>query len=454
MAKSTRSRRPRKVTKPRPDFPLFPHASGRWAKKVRGSLCYFGKTADDPKGQAALALWLDQKDDLLAGRKPRAKNGGVTLADMVNTYLADADDRRAAGELSPLSFRDYQWTGERMVEHFGRTVDPTQIRPTEFAAFRTAMAARYSPSRLGKTITVCRMMFRWAYESEDHRDVAAIRAGIPGRNETCDTTCQGRIGRQGVRRRRTADASGRAPEPLNAMILLGVNGGFGNMDIAKLPLSAVDLDGGWIDFPRPKTGIPRRVPLWPETVEALRTVIENRPKPSPTNWPTACSSRRVGESGSSFTTTADDTTGSRFGSAKLTRDTETYQQGRSFYGCDTPPKPSAAAHGIKSHSTSSWGTPTPAWPRTIGTASTTTDSSASPITSGTWLFDDDKDDARGSRIAGSRDAEGKPRLAGCGMTATIGTRGIGSPEQPTSYRPSRVLCQAAAAPFRSRRTGA
>ena len=39
--------------KPRPDFPLFPHARGYWAKKVRGQLHYFGKVSDDPKGVAA-----------------------------------------------------------------------------------------------------------------------------------------------------------------------------------------------------------------------------------------------------------------------------------------------------------------------------------------------------------------------------------------------------------------
>jgi len=49
-----------KHEKPYPEYPLFPHASGRWAKKVRGKFAYFGKIADDPKGEAALHLWLDQ----------------------------------------------------------------------------------------------------------------------------------------------------------------------------------------------------------------------------------------------------------------------------------------------------------------------------------------------------------------------------------------------------------
>src|SRR5262249_45626277 len=67
------------------------------------------------------------------------------------------------------------------------------------------------------------------------------------------------------------------PPTLKAMILLGVNCAFGNGDCARLPLSAVDLDGAMIDFARPKTGIPRRCPLWAETVEALRVVIARRP---------------------------------------------------------------------------------------------------------------------------------------------------------------------------------
>jgi integrase len=64
-----------------------------------------------------------------------------------------------------------------------------------------------------------------------------------------------------------------------AMILLGINAGYGNSDCAKLPLAVVDMDTGIIDYPRPKTGVPRRCVLWPETAQALRLAIAERPEP-------------------------------------------------------------------------------------------------------------------------------------------------------------------------------
>jgi integrase len=62
------------------------------------------------------------------------------------------------------------------------------------------------------------------------------------------------------------------------MILLGVNAGFGNGDCGRLPKAAVDLKSGWINFPRPKTAVERHVPLWPETVEAIKQALAVRPE--------------------------------------------------------------------------------------------------------------------------------------------------------------------------------
>ena len=73
---------------------------------------------------------------------------------------------------------------------------------------------------------------------------------------------------------------GKAGVQLRAMIYLGINCGLGNNDCAMLTLSALDLDRGWLDFPRPKTGVDRRCPLWPETSSSLSGGYRARPKPN------------------------------------------------------------------------------------------------------------------------------------------------------------------------------
>jgi integrase len=71
-----------------------------------------------------------------------------------------------------------------------------------------------------------------------------------------------------------------AAEQLHAMILLCLNGGYGAKEVSDLPWAAVDLDGAIIDHNRGKTeefNVPHIVPLWPETVAALRLVRVQRP---------------------------------------------------------------------------------------------------------------------------------------------------------------------------------
>src|SRR3990172_8841515 len=99
MAKSTKSKRP---AKPYPGFPLFPHANGRWAKKIRGRFYYFGPWADP---QGALNRYLEERDDLFAGRTPRQKQGRLTIEDACNHFLHSRRGKVESGELVEATWR-------------------------------------------------------------------------------------------------------------------------------------------------------------------------------------------------------------------------------------------------------------------------------------------------------------------------------------------------------------
>jgi integrase len=265
-----------KPAKPSPDFPLFPHATRRWAKKIRGQLHYFGPW-DDPDG--ALKRYLEQKDALHAGRKPREETEGATVKRMCNRFLVAKLALVESGELTKRSWDDYKAACDLIVSHFGKGRLVADIDPEDFAALRKKMAKKWGPGTLGNVIQRMRVVFKFAWDGglidrpvrygqsfkRPSRKVMRIdRARKGPKLFTADET------------RRLLAAAGTA---MRAMILLGVNGGFGNADCGRLPLSAVDLEHAVIDFPRPKTGIPRRCPLWPETVEAIRGAVAGRPSP-------------------------------------------------------------------------------------------------------------------------------------------------------------------------------
>lgn len=265
-----------KPSKPYPDFPLFPHAAGVWAKKIRGKMHYFGPWSD-PDG--ALAKYLEQKDALHAGRKQRADPNALVVKDLSNAFLNHKTALVKTGELSPRTWEDYKVASDAVVSQFGKNRIVADLGPDDFAALRNKMAKNWGPHRLGKTIQCVRSLFKYGYEA--NLMDKPMRFG-PGFARPSKKTMRLERARQGPKLfaaeeiRKLLDAASR---PLNAMLLLGINAALGNADCGTLPLSAVDLKTGWLNFPRVKTGIPRRCPLWPETVTALQEVLAKRPTP-------------------------------------------------------------------------------------------------------------------------------------------------------------------------------
>jgi integrase len=272
-----------KPDKPRPDFPLFCHkARGWWVKKVRGKLHYFTKKADDPKGESALTKWLDQKDDLLAGRTPRTKENSLGVADLVNHFLTHKKRLIENGELAQRTFDRYFATGGLLVSFFGRNRLVEDLAADDFQMLRAKMAKRWGPISLGNEIQIVRSIFRYGHEADLLEK--PVRFGLSFKKPSAKTIRAARAAkgpkmytREQIRSLLQAGSANMA-----AMILLGVNCGLGNTDLGMLPVTAFDLEGGWLDYPRQKTGIARRIPLWPETIAVVRTALEKRPQPSDT----------------------------------------------------------------------------------------------------------------------------------------------------------------------------
>ena len=278
MTHVNKAARKRKAAKPHPDFPLFRHATGRWCKKVLGKFHYFGKVADDPQGQRALDLWLAQKDDLLAGRHPRTPTNGLTVRDLCNRFLTVKQHLVDTRELSPRSRQDYHGTCALLVGAFAQR-SVVDLTTDDFEQLRARFAAKWGPVRLANTIQRVRSVFRYAYEAGliDRPVRFGPEFKRPGRRIMRQSRLAAGARMFQAHELRTILAA--ASQPLRAMILLGLNCGFGNHDVGTFPINALDLGGGSVDFPRPKTALPRHCPLWPETVAALREASVGRPEP-------------------------------------------------------------------------------------------------------------------------------------------------------------------------------
>ena len=258
-----------KPRKPYPEFPLFPHATGRWAKKIRGKLHYFGPWGDP---QAALQRYLDQRDDLHAGRIPRAKQAGLTLADLCNRFLDAKMADVERGDILRRTWVSLRRACKWAVDTLGRARLAEDLRPEDFAALLGSIDGR-APTTRTLMVAQVRSVFKWGV---DERLIANPYYGRSFRAPPRKAIRRHR--RENGKRGFTADEIRSlldAAEPqLRAMILLGINCGFGNTDCATLRLEAVK--GEWVEHPRPKTEVERRCWLWPETQQALREVVGNR----------------------------------------------------------------------------------------------------------------------------------------------------------------------------------
>ena len=309
MGNATRRKRKSKANhqaaKPYPEFPLTVHPSGRWCKKHKGTQHYFGPLDD---WQGALERYKHEWPFILQGETPPPA-GSLTDADaytirqLCNDFLNSKRRRVESGELSPRTLHEYQRTTDLIVDHFRRDLRVDRLQPADFEKFRAKLAKRYGTVGLRNTINTVRVVFKFAADQRKIERPVNYGQGFDRPSAKALRRARDQAGPrlfEADEIRRILDVLDGKPFPtgtlgddgepetmtirrdpaMRAMILLGANCGFGNSDLANLPQSAVDLENGWVDFPRVKTEIRRRVPLWPETVVAMQEAISARPTPA------------------------------------------------------------------------------------------------------------------------------------------------------------------------------
>lgn len=266
-----------KPDKPYADFPLFPHGNGQWAKKIRGRLHYFGPWADH---QAAVDEYNRVRDDLYAGRARPPKDSGVELRYAVNAFLTAKEKQVDAEHLLADTLAEYRRTCGRILNCLSAGRSVTTLGVADFTHFREWLADNLeSAITIKNELTRAKTFFRWLSES------GLLAAPLPYREalKPPSRRIMRREKKQSPKRKTFTAAEIKsllkhAHGWKKPAIYLGVNCGIGNRDLCELEWDHIDLAGGWIDFPRPKTYVDRRAKLWPETVAALRAWLKLSPE--------------------------------------------------------------------------------------------------------------------------------------------------------------------------------
>lgn len=166
-----------------------------------------------------------------------------------------------------------------ILECFGTGRIASSLRPSDFVDLREYASRKRGAHWLKKFVGVVRSVFNHAYNS----DLLELPPRFGPEFKSPSKAEFRRI--QESRGERFLDADDchrlldKANTQLRALMMLALNGGFGQTELATLLSESVDLESGWIRTVCSRTEIVRRCPLWPETIAAIREHRLDKPKP-------------------------------------------------------------------------------------------------------------------------------------------------------------------------------
>lgn len=254
-----------------------------WVKYINGKTRRIAGQVDAAEADRAYEA---RMTELWADAPPKRAGGGgagagrfqddAPIGRLFDEYI---HIRRTGGGIKPSTIRTYEDCLQSFLSALPADVRFSEVKddPYAFTQIHAKWKAKHSVAQLFKRITVVRMAFRWLRENN-------FISELPKWGDFKQPKAKELKKAANLWHQASGGASFDAAEvkrllagadtQMRAMILLAINGGYGNSDCSELPVALVDFQGGWIDYARGKTGNNRRLPLWPETIAALRDAIK------------------------------------------------------------------------------------------------------------------------------------------------------------------------------------
>jgi hypothetical protein len=256
-----------------------------WNKRVNGKPKWIVSVSVAPTAEAADAYYQQRFAELWSESEPKAE----PIADPMDAPVEELCDvfltrkRTRVGQqvrgIEQATYDEYQGALQDFCDHApepGRTIGSTHYRdlsPNDFGSFHAALGRRFGVDRQKKYVIITRSLFKQLAQppvrlplpdygdqfplpsrkdlrrarkrhKEEHGpklfEPSAVRAQLDGRPLTKEERTAEASRRKERRRGLTKEIPTRkkgAGPTMRAMILLGINAGFGNTDLAELPLS-------------------------------------------------------------------------------------------------------------------------------------------------------------------------------------------------------------------------
>jgi integrase len=241
-------------------FPLTLHTTGQYCKKIKGKIYYFG--SDKKK---ALTRYLEEAAYLHLGKGTRPKSAGdsISIKILCNLYLDHQESRISIGEVKHRHVYDQTLILRGFVKFIGPNQLVSAVSTIDLQDYRKKLIKEAkTPNTINNHISTTKALYNWALENEivdSIPNLKAIKKIATDKNDKPTFTMP-----------QIQELLKSASTQMKAMIWLGLNCGFGCTDCAQLKWKNLDLQNSRVDYPRRKTGIDRNLPLWPETVQALK----------------------------------------------------------------------------------------------------------------------------------------------------------------------------------------